>query len=67
MQMQNTMITDGIKLILNNNSFQFNNVNYIQALGTAMGTKITPKYGTLTGVYLEENQYVIIEKNTTTI
>ena len=26
------IFTDGIKLILNNNSFQFDNINYIQTL-----------------------------------
>ena len=37
------IIKNGIGLILNNNSFQFN-VNYIQTLGTVMGTKIASKY-----------------------
>ena len=49
------LITDGIELIFNDNSFQFNNVNYIQTLETAMGTKIVPTYATLTLAYLEEN------------
>ena len=31
----------GIEIILNNNSFQFNYINYIQTLGTALGTKMT--------------------------
>ena len=32
-------IIEGIEIILNNNSFQFNNVNYMQTRGTAMETK----------------------------
>ena len=43
----------GIEIILNNNSFQFDNINYIQILGTAMGTKMAPTYTTLTLAYLE--------------
>ena len=53
---------EGIEIILNNNSFQFNNNNYIQTLGTAMGTKMAPTYATLTLAYLEENLYEIIGK-----
>ena len=53
-----------IEIILNNNSFQFNNVNYIQTLGTAMGTKMAPTYATLTQAYAEENLYEILGKNT---
>ena len=55
-------ITDGIEIILNNNSFQFNNINYMQTLGTAMGTKMAPTYATLTLSYLEENLYEKIGK-----
>ena len=58
-------ITDGIELILNNNSFQFDNMNYIQTLGTAMRTKMTPAYTTLTLTYLEENLYECREKYNT--
>ena len=35
-------------MILNNNSFQFNIIDYIQTLGTAMQTKMAPTYATLT-------------------
>ena len=56
------MIIESIEIIPNNNSFQFNNINYIQSLGTAMGTKMAPIYATLTLVYLEENLYEIIGK-----
>ena len=51
-----------IEIILNNNSFQFNNINYIQTQGTAMGTKMTPTYAILTQPYLEKNLYEIIGK-----
>ena len=56
-------IIEGIEIILNNNFFQFNNINDIQTLGTAMGTKMVPTYATLTQAYLEENLYKIIGKN----
>ena len=45
-------ITNGIRLILNNISFQFDNKNYNQTLGTAMGTKKHPKFNTLTKKYI---------------
>ena len=44
-----------MELILDYNSFQFNIINYIQTLQTAMGTKMTPTYATLNSPYLEEN------------
>ena len=56
------IITDSIKLILNNNSFHFNNVNYIRAEGTAMANEIASTHATLTLAYLEENLYEIIGK-----
>ena len=43
----------GIEIILDNDSFQFSNINDIQTLGT----KITPICATLTLAYLEENLY----------
>ena len=52
-------ITDGIELILSNNSFQFDNINSILTQGTAMGTKMATMYSTLTLAYLEENLYEI--------
>ena len=55
-----TFITDSRELILNNNYFQFNNINYIQTLETAIGTKMAPTYTTLILAYLEENLYEII-------
>ena len=58
----NKELSQGIEIILNNNLFQFNNINYIQTLGRPMGTKMAPTYGTLTLAYLEENLYEIIGK-----
>ena len=51
-----------IEIILDNNSSQFNNINYIQTLETAMRTKMGPTYFTLTQPYLEENLYKTIGK-----
>ena len=50
-------ILDGIKLILENNSFCFNDKYYLQVKGTAMGTKFAPAYATLVLAYLEEKMY----------
>ena len=44
-----------------NNSSQFSNIKYIQILGTAMGTKMTPTCANRT-LYLEENLQEIIGK-----
>ena len=54
------------EISLNNNPLQFNNMNYIQILGTIMGTKMAPTYATLTLAYLVENLYEIISKNAST-
>ena len=56
-------ILDGIKFILENNIFCFNDIFYKQEKGTAMGTKFAPVYATLTIGYLEEKLYTIIETN----
>ena len=36
-----------IELVLTKNHFQFNDVDYIQKLGTAMGTRMAPSYSSL--------------------
>ena len=59
-------IIESIEIILNDNSFQFNDINSIQTLGTAMRTKMTPTYATLTLAYFEENLYEMLGKNTAT-
>ena len=50
-------VIQGIKLILENNIFQFNDKYYQQTKGTAMGTKIGPTYATLVMGYLEDQLY----------
>ena len=49
--------TDSIELIRNDNSFKFDNKNYIQTQGAAMRTKMVLPYSTLTLAYLKENVY----------
>ena len=55
-------VLDGIKLILENNSFCFNDSYFLQTKGTAMGTKFAPIYATLVLAYLEEKLYEQVEK-----
>ena len=54
-------IMDALDLILNKNTFQFDNRYYIQVIGTAMGTKAAPSYATLTLAFLEEKLYNTME------
>jgi hypothetical protein len=37
-------IVQGLKIILQNNSFMFGSRHYLQVKGTAMGTKVAPTY-----------------------
>ena len=56
-------VLDGIKLILENNSFCFNDSYFLQTKGMVMGTKFAPIYATLVLAYLEEKLYFIqVEK-----
>ena len=54
-------ILDAISIILQKNTFQFDDKQFIQPQGTAMGTKMAPTYATLVIGFLEkklfENQY----------
>jgi len=50
-------ILEAVKLILDNNTFQFDNCNFLQISGTAMGTQMAPTYATLTVGYIEELMY----------
>ena len=36
-----------IELVLTNNHFQFKDVDYLQKLGTAMGTRMAPSFASL--------------------
>ena len=42
-----SVISKLINLVLTKNNFQFNGENYLQVLGTAMGTKMAPSYASL--------------------
>ena len=55
-------IIEGIKSILVNNSFCFNDTHFLQIKGTSMGTKFAPIYGTLGLAYLEEKLYTKLEQ-----
>jgi len=50
-------ICEAINLVLENNTFHFNNKYYLQTKGTAMGTKMAPNYANLVLAYLEECLY----------
>lgn len=50
-------ILKGLKIILENNNFNFNGKTYNQIKGTAMGTKCAPTYATLVLGFLEEKLY----------
>ncbi|XP_062579660.1 uncharacterized protein LOC134241640 [Saccostrea cucullata] len=47
-------ILEGLRIILQNNTFAFGIEHFIQTKGTAMGTKVAPTYATLTLGYLEQ-------------
>lgn len=53
-------ILAGLKLVLENNTFLFDDENYLQIKGTAMGTKVAPTYASLVMGYLEEKLYSIL-------
>lgn len=55
----NTFIIEALHLILNNNTFLYDDVFYIQKKGTAMGTKVAPTYAHLTMAYLEVTLFSI--------
>ena len=61
-RMSNDFVLEGIKLILKNNSFHFNDAYFLQTKGTAMGSKFAPIYATLVLAYLEEKMYEQSEK-----
>lgn len=58
----NDFIIDAIKLILENNSFHFNDNFFTQIKGTAMGTKMASSYATLFMGFLELSLYEDITK-----
>ena len=44
-----------MKLVLENNTFEFLNAKYLQTSGTSMGTRMAPNYAILFMSQLEEN------------
>ena len=56
-------IIKGIKFILENNYFAFNNEIYRQIKGTAMGTKVAQTYANLVMGYFEMTLYKKIGEN----
>ena len=54
-------LLEGIKFILENNYFCFNDTYFLQTKGTAIGTKFAPIYATLVLGYLEETLYRKVE------
>lgn len=56
-------VQEGLKLVLENNNFCFNEAWFNQIKGTAMGTKVAPTYATLVLGYLEEKLYVKLQEN----
>ena len=55
-------IIEGVRFILDNNFFNFNNTHYKQIKGTAMGTKVAPTYATLVLGFFEIMLYEKIEQ-----
>ncbi|XP_062579154.1 uncharacterized protein LOC134241086 [Saccostrea cucullata] len=53
-------ILEGLRIVLENNNFQFDDENYLQIKGTAMGTKVAPTYACLVMGFLEEKLYNIL-------
>ncbi len=56
-----TFIVESLKLILENNTFNFGTKHFRQTSGTAMGTKMAPTYATLVLGYLELKLYALFE------
>ena len=48
---------EAISIVLKENTFQFDDINYKQIQGTAMGTKMAPTYATLTMGFIETQLY----------
>lgn len=61
-RISNEFIIDSVKLILENNTFQFDSRHFKQISGTAMGTKMAPTYATLVLGFLETKLYDIFKE-----
>ncbi len=53
----NDFILKTLKIVLENNTFNFDKKTFLQARGTAMGTKCAPVYATLVKAFLETKLY----------
>ncbi|XP_062588448.1 uncharacterized protein LOC134250115 [Saccostrea cucullata] len=53
-------ILEGLRIVLENNDFLFDDENYLQIKGTAMGTKVAPTYACLVMGFLEEKLYNVL-------
>jgi hypothetical protein len=49
-----SFILDALNIVLSNNVFYFQKKFYLQKIGTAMGTKVAPKYATMVLAYMEK-------------
>ena len=58
----NEFVLEGIKIIIENNSFHFNDSYFLQTKGTAIGSKFAPVFATLVLAYLEEKMYTESEE-----
>ena len=61
-RISNAFVLEGIKLVLENNSFHFNDAHFLQTNVTAMGSKFAPIYATPVLAYLEGKMYEQSEK-----
>jgi Reverse transcriptase (RNA-dependent DNA polymerase)/GIY-YIG catalytic domain len=52
-------ICDLIKVVLENNHFQFNGEHYLQKMGTAMGSAMAPSYASL---FMGKLEHIFLEK-----
>ena len=55
-------ILEATNFVLKNNTFEFNGENFLQLIGTAMGTIFAPTYATIVMGFLEEIFYNKIEE-----
>ncbi len=53
----NGFILEALKIVLENNTFNFDKKTFLQTRGTAMGTKCAPVYATLVIAFLETKLY----------
>ena len=62
-RISNEFVLEGIKIILENNSFHFNDAYFIQTKGTAMGSKFVSIYATLKDIWMIASSFSPNQKN----